>query len=327
VDLFLRQQWEDSRLHYDIDVREGIQEVIVPRNRRLWEPDTYISNADEIAAGNELKRTVVEPSGFVRSNQRRIVVVHFEEGSGGLFKNTRTFKLKLSSFNYPIDDIVYLWANSPPTVVPVEVSKELFDGPYSFSVAYAGDCVGNYTLGSYSCIDVTLDFEGSTARGLIQILLPSILLVNASWLHFWIHGSWSVPRTASAAVPFFLFFALLAFYPQPYLGTNGVGALQIWLFFCLLFTFLSLVEYFVVICCGIHRRINYVNGVHTTKSTTLSTNDQLPLTTTVHETVEVEPNAKCANFRTKNGIDVVSRVVFPVAFLIFLIIFVIIYVI
>lgn len=35
------------------------------------------------------------------------------------------------------------------------------------------------------------------------------LQIVASWLHFWIFGSWSVPRTVSAAVPFFIFAALL----------------------------------------------------------------------------------------------------------------------
>lgn len=38
VDLYLRQQWEDSRLAYDVDVREGIEEVAVPQNRKLWIP-------------------------------------------------------------------------------------------------------------------------------------------------------------------------------------------------------------------------------------------------------------------------------------------------
>lgn len=48
---------------------------------------------------------------------------------------------------YPIEDIVYLWANSPPTVLPVEVSQELLNGFYEFKEAVAEDCAGNYTIG------------------------------------------------------------------------------------------------------------------------------------------------------------------------------------
>lgn len=56
------------------------------------------------------------------------------------------------------------------------------------------------------------------------------------------------------------------FYPRPYLSTR-VGPIQVWLIFCLILTFLSLVEYFVVICCGVRRRIAYKNGTHTVVTT------------------------------------------------------------
>lgn len=53
---------------------------------------------------------------------------------------------------------------------------------------------------------------------------------------------------------------LKVFYPQPYLASEGVGSIQVWLLFCLTITFLSLVEYFIVICCGIRRTVRYTNG-------------------------------------------------------------------
>ncbi|RCN30036.1 hypothetical protein ANCCAN_24199 [Ancylostoma caninum] len=48
---------------------------------------------------------------------------------------------------YPLDDVVYLWANSPPFVNPVEVSNDLLSGPITFEEASAGDCLGNFTVG------------------------------------------------------------------------------------------------------------------------------------------------------------------------------------
>jgi hypothetical protein len=50
-----------------------------------------------------------------------------------------------------VDDVVYLWANSPPTVLPIEVSDELFndDAEYAFQQAEASDCVGNYSAGEF----------------------------------------------------------------------------------------------------------------------------------------------------------------------------------
>lgn len=210
IDLYLRQQYEDSRLSYEVDPREKIDEVVVPSSKKVWKPDTYFTSAQEINPdGSHRNRFIVEPSGFIRSSEQKVITVPVESGSGFPFRNERSFKLRLSSYAYDIDDVVYLWANSPPTVVPVEVSKELLDGPFAFSEAYAGDCVGNYTVGVHSCVDVTVTFTGSACDSFFKFFLPTFLLVVASWLHFFIHGSWSVPRTFSAALPFAIFSVFL----------------------------------------------------------------------------------------------------------------------
>uniref|UniRef100_A0A0M3ILK0 Neur_chan_LBD domain-containing protein n=1 Tax=Ascaris lumbricoides TaxID=6252 RepID=A0A0M3ILK0_ASCLU len=146
VDVYLRQQWQDTRLAYEVDSREDVEEVVVPLNKRVWEPDTYFTNARE-TKGKDRRRIVVEPSGYIRSSEIRSLMVPVHYGSQYPFVSTRTFKLRLSSYNYPIEDVVYLWANSPPTVVPVEVSEELLSSPYEFTEAIAEDCVGNYTVG------------------------------------------------------------------------------------------------------------------------------------------------------------------------------------
>lgn len=35
------------------------------------------------------------------------------------------------------------------------------------------------------------------------------MYIQISWFHFWVHSSWSVPRTLSAAIPFLIFICLL----------------------------------------------------------------------------------------------------------------------
>uniref|UniRef100_A0A915EHH0 Uncharacterized protein n=1 Tax=Ditylenchus dipsaci TaxID=166011 RepID=A0A915EHH0_9BILA len=99
----------------------------------------------------------------------------------------------------------------------------------------------------------------------MKVFFPCILLVVASWLHFWIHGSWSVPRTISAAAPFFILVAVLFLLPSP------TRAMVVWLVLCVLITFCSFLEYFLVICCGIHQRVRYTNGLlHPTTTNTIS---------------------------------------------------------
>lgn len=68
MNLYLRQQWEDGRLVYEVDSREEIDEVVIPANKRIWTPDTYFSNADD-KRYSERRRIVVEPTGFIRSSE------------------------------------------------------------------------------------------------------------------------------------------------------------------------------------------------------------------------------------------------------------------
>ncbi|CAJ0567903.1 unnamed protein product, partial [Mesorhabditis spiculigera] len=309
VDLRLREQWEDSRLAYEVDPREAIDEITLPGSKQIWTPGTYFSNAKEKANDAVARgRTLVEPSGFVRASTGRTIYVPVSHGASFPFLNRRTFKLRLSSFNYPIEDVIYVWANSPPLVVPVEVADDLMEGTVKFEEVAAGDCIGNYTFGSYPCIDVDITFSSSTFSSFARVFLPSILLVIASWLHFWIHGSWSVPRTVSAAAPFLIFAALFLFGGSAL--PSSVPSLWCWLSFCLLLSFLSLLEYFLVILCGIRRNIRYASG------RAGSAADDSPLTPHGNQTLEVVYDGKCASFRENNGLDVISRILFPVLFLV-----------
>ncbi|KAK5983180.1 hypothetical protein GCK32_015452 [Trichostrongylus colubriformis] len=86
-------------------------------------------------------------------------------------------------------------------------------------------------------------------------------------------------------------------------ATSGVCC---WFAICLLLTFLSLVEYFIVICCGIRRSIRYTANGHP---------EENPIGA-AKETLEVAYNTKCASFRNNNGVDVIARVLFPLLFLI-----------
>ncbi|VDL63071.1 unnamed protein product, partial [Nippostrongylus brasiliensis] len=257
VDLYLRQQWEDGRLQYEVDPREEIEQVALPSNRKIWVPDTYFSTGNEVKENAARQSVVIEPSGYVRSSQRTIDVP-VTYGSSFPFLNRRSFTLRLASYVYPLEDVVYLWANSPPFVNPVEVSNDLLAGPVTFEEASAGDCLGNFTVGTYSCIDVVVTFSTSTISKYLSRLML-LFQVIASWLHFWIHGSWSVPRTISAAAPFLIFAVIFLFRRDIATSTSGVCC---WFAFCLLLTFLSLVEYFIVICCGIRRSIRYTANGH-----------------------------------------------------------------
>ncbi|CAI4232733.1 unnamed protein product [Auanema sp. JU1783] len=308
VDMYLRQQWEDSRLQYPVDQREGIDEVSLPANQKIWKPDTYFTSGREAEKNPSLQSVVIEPSGYIRSSEQRTVSVPIGHGASFPFLNTRTINLRLASYKYPAEDVIYMWANSPPLVNPVEVSSDLLVGPILFEEASAEDCSGNYSIGTFSCIDVTITFSGSVFGSLCTWFLPSIFLVIASWLHFWVHGSWSVPRTASAALPFMIFAVLFIFRSDV---VNSTPSVSCWYSFCLILTFLSFVEYFFVICCGGRRTVRLASVGHP---------EDHPIGND-RQVSEVVYDTNCVSFRRHNGLDIVSRILFPLLFIIYLIIY------
>ncbi|VDO69713.1 unnamed protein product [Haemonchus placei] len=199
--------------------------------------------------------------------------------------------------------------------VTVKVSNDLLTGPVTFEEASAGDCVGNFTVGKlqvtsgmFSCIDVVVTFSSSTMASLATWFLPTLFLVFASWLHFWIHGSWSVPRTISAALPFFIFAVIFvsvcisSFISQQVEGQS----------FPLSHDGQNLKNL---------KSENLKRPSQSEKAFIDRLSSLLGHQRSGFQTLEVAYNTKCASFRNNNGVDVIARLLFPLVFIIFLIIY------
>ncbi|GMS99079.1 hypothetical protein PENTCL1PPCAC_21254, partial [Pristionchus entomophagus] len=178
----------------------------------------------------------------------------------------------------------------------------LLSGPLQFEHAVAGDCVGNYTYRTYSCIDVVVTFKASFWTTFGRFFLPSAFLVVFSFLHMWLHASWLVPRSFSAVIPFCIFALIFLFSnPKPHESC--------WLIFCLIITFFSLIEFFIVLCCGVRRETRLPtyteDAAHKAQQIT-----KLPGDAT---------NTSCT--AALSPLDAIGRILFPLVSIIFIILF------
>uniref|UniRef100_A0A0N4VGZ7 Neur_chan_LBD domain-containing protein n=1 Tax=Enterobius vermicularis TaxID=51028 RepID=A0A0N4VGZ7_ENTVE len=219
----LKEQWQDPR--FQVHSKQAVT-FRLPDDIKIWVPDTYFSNAVEKKLGDKVFR-IVEESGYIDTHQKNFCTNGFQ----------RYPQLSLLIKCYPKD-------------IKMKVTK--------FKIV-ARDIRQLYSSDSYSCLEINLTFVGPIKQGIFKVFLPSLLLVFASWLHFWINGSWSVPRTLSAGAPFLIFAILLMFFPNMY--EDYSRGTRTWFVTCLLFTFASFVEYFLVICCGMRRTLRYTNGL------------------------------------------------------------------
>lgn len=117
---------------------------------------------------------------------------------------------------------------------------------------------------------------------------------------------------------------LQIFYPQPYLAAAGVGGIQVWFVFCLTITFLSLLEYFFVICCGVRRSVHYYHGTSETEHPLTAARDVRAHISAFScycvwflQAANEAYEGRCASFQRRSGLDIISRVLFPIIFIVF----------
>lgn len=61
-----------------MDPREGINEITLPSNQKIWIPDTFFVGVDEKSGNSDsLSRSVIEPNGYVRYRQKLICFFNF----------------------------------------------------------------------------------------------------------------------------------------------------------------------------------------------------------------------------------------------------------
>lgn len=83
-----------------------------------------------------------------------------------------------------MDDVIYVWANMPELhILPLEVSPSLLDKSQAwkdpeFHSADYQPCLGNYTVGYYSCVQISVTFKGTVSEALLKVETVADLPVN-----------------------------------------------------------------------------------------------------------------------------------------------------
>ena len=190
--------------------------------------------------------------------------------------------------------------------------------------------------GSFSCLRGNFKLVRNVGNFLISKYIPSFLIVNLTFIGFWI------PTTAYPARVALCITALLSLITQQYqnsLNVSYVYALSVWMMICIFFVFASLMEYSFAISDW-SERVVIVKGKYSISDIPLSSpstreersksNGQLP-----GEDCE-RKNRKDAlkSFllrlfkpsQRNNSVDMISRVVFPGCYIFVTIIYFCIYV-
>ncbi|MEE6460950.1 hypothetical protein FKM82_001147 [Ascaphus truei] len=157
--------------------------------------------------------------------------------------DVQTCIMQLESFGYTMNDLIFEWQEQAPVQIadgltlPQFVLKEEKDLRY---------CTKHYNTGKFTCIEVRFHLERQMGYYLIQMYIPSLLIVILSWVSFWINMDAAPARVALGITTVLTMTTQSSGSRASLPKVSYVKAIDIWMAVCLLFVFSALLEYAAV---------------------------------------------------------------------------------
>uniref|UniRef100_A0A915DD23 Gamma-aminobutyric acid receptor subunit beta n=1 Tax=Ditylenchus dipsaci TaxID=166011 RepID=A0A915DD23_9BILA len=219
---------------------------------RLWKPDTFFPNEKKsffhtATTHNSFLR--IEPDGRVSTSQRLTVTATCPMQLQLFPMDFQTCRLEIESYGYTTGDIDMYWGarRSDSTSPQKAVAFDHFSLPqfrrtgYRVNVTKAVTSSGEY---------VRLYFEVILSRNLgfylMNIIIPSMLIVSISWVSFWLSREASPARVGLGVTTVLTMTTLITTTNNSMPKVSYIKGLDVFLNFCFVMVFASLVEYAVV---------------------------------------------------------------------------------
>uniref|UniRef100_A0A3Q3E8C0 Glycine receptor alpha 3 n=1 Tax=Labrus bergylta TaxID=56723 RepID=A0A3Q3E8C0_9LABR len=334
VNIFLRQQWNDPRLAY-AEYPDDSLDLDPSMLDSIWKPDLFFANEKgahfhEVTTDNKLLR--IFKNGNVLYSIRLTLTLSCPMDLKNFPMDVQTCIMQLESFGYTMNDLIFEWQANGPVQVAEGLTLPQFILKDELDLIY---CTKHYNTGKFTCIEVQFHLERQMGYYLIQMYIPSLLIVILSWVSFWINMDAAPARVALGITTVLTMTTQSSGSRTSLPKVSYVKAIDIWMAVCLLFVFSALLEYAAVnFVSRQHKELLRFRRAHKSKSkeSKASTNNTVAVVNTPGATANTTQNPpgpttggggksteemrKLFIDRAKK-IDTVSRAGFPLAFLFF----------
>ncbi|XP_047476131.1 gamma-aminobutyric acid receptor subunit beta-like isoform X11 [Penaeus chinensis] len=330
LDFYFRQHWTDPRLSFPD--RGGLDELTVGSEylQKIWVPDTFFANEKKsyfhmATTSNEMLR--ITSQGNVLRSIRLTITASCPMNLQYFPMDRQLCIIEIESFGYSMDHIRLSWhAGDRSVVIESDVSLPQFR-----VLGYnRKTIISSTSTGNYSRLLCEIMFVRSMGYYLIQIYIPSSLIVVISWVSFWLNRSApATPARVSLGVTTVLTMTTLMSSTNAALPKiSYVKSIDVYLGTCFVMVFASLLEYAAVGYMGkrIQMRKNRILAIqklaeqrktaaHDHSHTSQDHTEHPPKQTGLNKLYGCSPS----------DIDKYSRIVFPVCFVCFNLMYWIIY--
>ncbi|KAI9514174.1 Glycine receptor subunit alpha-3 [Dissostichus eleginoides] len=94
---------------------------------------------------------------------------------------------------YTMNDLIFEWQENGPVQIAEGLTLPQFLLKDESDLRY---CTKHYNTGKFTCIEVRFHLERQMGYYLIQMYIPSLLIVILSWVSFWINMDAAPARVA-----------------------------------------------------------------------------------------------------------------------------------
>ncbi|CAI5444322.1 unnamed protein product [Caenorhabditis angaria] len=248
LDFYLRQTWQDPRLAFDgVDIGNGsINSLTVGVDylEKLWKPDTFFPNEKKsyfhlATTHNSFLR--IESNGTVFTSQRLTVTATCPMDLQLFPMDSQHCKLEIESYGYNILDIVYV-SHQKGDKFDYQIELPQFVLQKMDVISYTK----KLSSGEYSRLIWYFLFRRNIGFYIIQIYLPSILIVVISWVSFWLNREATPARVALGVTTVLTMTTLMTMTNSSMPKVSYVKSIDIFLGVCFMMVFCSLLEYAAV---------------------------------------------------------------------------------
>ncbi|OXA45738.1 gamma-aminobutyric acid receptor subunit beta isoform X1 [Folsomia candida] len=246
VDFYFRQTWKDPRLKFKGPPGVNTLSVGTEFLKTLWVPDTFFVNEKKsyfhtATTSNEFLR--ISQDGDVLRSIRLTVTASCPMDLRYFPMDRQLCTIEIESFGYTMSDIRYQWAKGLESVgVSSDVSlpqfKVLGHKQQAMEISLS--------TGNYSRLACEIQFVRSMGYYLIQIYIPSGLIVIISWVSFWLNRNATPARVALGVTTVLTMTTLMSSTNAALPKISYVKSIDVYLGTCFVMVFASLLEYATV---------------------------------------------------------------------------------
>ncbi|CAB3397342.1 unnamed protein product [Caenorhabditis bovis] len=244
VQLTFREEWVDGRLAYGFPGDNKPDFLILTAEQHIWMPDSFFQNEKQAHRHHIDKPNVlirVHKDGRILYSVRISMVLSCPMHLQYYPMDVQTCLIDLASYAYTENDIEYRWKE----VNPVQLKAGLHSSLPSFELNNVSTtlCTSKTNTGTYSCLRTVLELRRQFSYYLLQLYIPSTMLVIVSWVSFWLDRG-AVPARVTLGVTTLLTMTTQASGINAKLPpVSYTKAIDVWIGACLTFIFGALLEF------------------------------------------------------------------------------------